>query len=298
MSEPHAPRTRTGKRGRVTRTALVTGANQGLGLALVAGLADGLGRSGTVYLTGRDPQRVAAAAREVHAAGLHVLFERLDVSRSADVSRLAALIGERHGRIDIVISNAAARITPDRPQAEQVAAFVDTNNLGTTRMIRAFAPLLAPGGRFLIVASAFGSLRNLPPQLHDRFDARSLSLDDLDASMAEYAAAVESGRAPADGWPEWVNIPSKVGQVAAMRVMAREQAELAQSDDRFVAAVCPGLVDTEASRPWFADMSQAQTPAEAAVDILALALDPVDRSFYGELVQHRRILPWELIGNR
>ena len=57
--------------------------------------------------------------------------------------------------------------------------------------------------------------------LHDRFDAASLSLDDLDASMAEYAAAVESGRAPADGWPEWVNIPSKVGQVAAMRIMAQ-----------------------------------------------------------------------------
>lgn len=266
----------------MSTTALVTGANQGLGRALVAGIARRLGKSGEVYLTGRDPVRVDAAAREL---GVHP--HRLDVTSTADVDELAELLRERHGSIDVVISNAAARITPDRPQAEQVAAFVDTNNLGTTRMIRAFAPLLAPGGRFLVVASAFGSLRNLPPQLHDRFDDGTLSLDDLDAHMLAYADAVESDHAADEGWPDWINVPSKVGQVAAMRILARER-----QDDRFVAAVCPGLVDTAASRPWFDDMSQAQSPEEAAGDILGLALDPVDPALYGELVQHRAVVPW------
>jgi hypothetical protein len=40
--------------------------------------------------------------------------------------------------------------------------------------------LLAGGDRFLIVASDFG-LRNIPPQLHERFETDTRSLDQLDA---------------------------------------------------------------------------------------------------------------------
>jgi NAD(P)-dependent dehydrogenase (short-subunit alcohol dehydrogenase family) len=185
----------------VTTTAVVTGANQGLGLALAAGLADRLGRDSNIYLTGRDPDRVALAVRRLRDAGLHVLGERVDVRSTTAVNRFAALAAHRHSRADLVISNAAARITPERPQAEQVATFVDTNNLGTTRMIRAFAPLLAPGGRYLIVASAFGSLRNLPPQLHERFDTADMSLEDLDCQKTQFSDAVREGRADAEGWP-------------------------------------------------------------------------------------------------
>lgn len=272
-------------------TAVVTGANQGLGRALVAGLARRLGDA-DIYLTGRDADRVAAAAQELAAEGLHVLPHLVDVTGTHDVDAFAELVRERHGNVELVISNAAARITPDRPQAEQVRTFVDTNNLGTTRMIRAFAPLLAPGGRLLIMASSFGSLRNLPTPLHGRFDTDTISLDDLDSLMTDYVDAVESGRAGGEGWPEWINVPSKVGQVAAMRVLAREQRELAQRDGRFIAAVCPGLVDTDASRPWFDNMSEAQSPEEAAGDVLALALEHVDGSFYGELIQHRRMVSW------
>jgi carbonyl reductase 1 len=59
-------------------------------------------------------------------------------------------------------------------------------------------------------------------------------------------------------------------------------------------ALCPGLIDTDASRPWFDDMSAAQTPAEAAVWPVRLALGPtLDPAFYGELVQFGKVLPWE-----
>jgi hypothetical protein len=51
-----------------------------------------------------------------------------------------------------------------------------------------------------------------------------------------------------------------------------------------VADVCPGLVDTAASRPWFDDMSTAQTPAEAA-GLPRLGVDSVRPETYGELVQ-------------
>lgn len=63
-------------------------------------------------------------------------------------------------------------------------------------------------------------------------------------------------------------------------------------------AACPGLVDTEASRPWFADMSAAQSRAAAAVDVAWLATrnggadDAPASAPYGELVRHRQIVPW------
>lgn len=272
-------------------TVLVTGANQGLGLAVVDGLARRLGPQADVYLTGRSPDRVRAAADRLERAGLAVRTAVLDVSDGDSVETLAAQLAESREGADVVISNAAARITPDRPLAEQVVNFVNTNNLGTTRMIRAFGPLLAPGGRFLVVASDFGTLRNLPPHLHERFDTDRLSLGELDVVMTKYAQAVEAGRAAAEGWPDHINIPSKVGQVAAARILARE-ARSNEKDGQLIAAVCPGLIDTEASRPWFEDMSGAQSPEKAAVDVVELAIGPADPAHHGQLVQHGRVIPW------
>jgi carbonyl reductase 1 len=57
--------------------------------------------------------------------------------------------------------------------------------------------------------------------------------------------------------------------------------------------LCPGLIDTDASRPWFDDMSQAQTPAQAASWPVNLALARhFNAAFYGELVQFGKVLPW------
>jgi carbonyl reductase 1 len=50
-------------------------------------------------------------------------------------------------------------------------------------------------------------------------------------------------------------------------------------------------VDTAASRPWFADMSEAQSPEQAASALVALALEP-DPAWRGELVQLGKVLPW------
>jgi carbonyl reductase 1 len=273
--------------------AVVTGANQGLGRALVAGLGRRFEQGAAVYLTGRDPARVRNAAdeigrRESHRPEPH----RLDVRSAEEVEAFASFVSERHGGVDIVISNAAARITPDRSDAEQVRNFVDTNNFGATRMIRTFGPLLRPGARFLVVASDFGTLRSLPTHLHPLFAAETVTLDDIDHVMADYVDAVESGTALGKGWPASINIASKVGQVAAARVFARDQREQAARDGRLIASVCPGLVDTGASRPWFADMSGAQSPAEAAEEVLDLVTEPAEPAFYGELVQHGRALPW------
>jgi NAD(P)-dependent dehydrogenase (short-subunit alcohol dehydrogenase family) len=77
-----------------------------------------------------------------------------------------------------------------------------------------------------------------------------------------------------------------------VRVLARDRRDSDLADGTLVAAVCPGLIDTAASRPWFDDMSGAQTPAQAAAPLLRLALDPVRSETYGELVQFGRVRPW------
>jgi carbonyl reductase 1 len=277
----------------MSKIAIVTGATQGLGLALAGGLAHRLQPGDVVYLTGRDPDRVRAAVEQIDDPRAEVRGELLDVRAGAAADEFADRMRTRHGGVDIVFSNAAARLTPATPWSELVGPFVETNNLGATRMLRAFDPILRPGGRLLVVASSFGSLRELPPGLHGRFDTDVMTLDDIDATMLAWCEAVREGRAAEEGWPDWINIPSKVGQVAAARVLARERRAADAKDGTLVAAVCPGLVDTAASRPWFEDMSTAQTPAQAAEALLHLALDArVDPRFYGELVQFGEVIAW------
>jgi NAD(P)-dependent dehydrogenase (short-subunit alcohol dehydrogenase family) len=276
----------------MSRAALVTGANQGLGFALVEGLAQRLQRGDVVYLTGRDPDRVADAAKRIRGARADVRTRVVDVRDGAAIVAFADEIRALHGGADIVFSNHYARVMPSDSPAEVVGEYVDTNNLGTTRILRAFAPHLGSGGRLFVVASTLGSLRELPPQLHARFDTDAMTLEDVDATMLAWRDAVVDGQAAAEGWPAFINIPSKVGQVAAVRVLARERRHLDHATGALVAAVCPGMIDTGASRPWF-DMSSAQTPAEAAVALLDLALDPdPDPRLYGELVRFARVIPW------
>lgn len=200
--------------------ALVTGANQGLGLALVRALCSALGTGNTVCLAARDMGRDEAVCTLLQREGLSPTLIQLDITDAASVSAAADDIKARHGGVDIVIQNAAARITRETPQSDQIARFVDTNNHGALRIIEAFVPLLRDDARFIVVASSFGSLRHLDPRLHARFDSPGLTLHDIERAMDEFAAATRAGTAGEAGWPDGINVPSKIGQVASVRVLA------------------------------------------------------------------------------
>ena len=270
------------------RTALVTGANQGLGFALAKGLATRLSAHDRVLLTGRDPVRVADAVARVPKPAARLEGMVLDVRAPGAIERLAGELGA----IDIVFSNAFARWTPEDDDAAVVDAVHETSNVATSRILRAFGPTLRPGGRLVVVASSLGTLGHLPAAARMRF-RDDATLAEVDAALADWVRAVHAGTAEEEGWPEWLNLPSKVGQVAAVRAVARERRERDLAEGTLIAAVCPGLVDTGASRPWFADMSRAQTPDAAAEALLDLVLSPgVDPAHYGELVRFGRTLDW------
>jgi carbonyl reductase 1 len=271
-----------------SRTALVTGANQGLGRALVDGLAPRMSPHDRVLLTGRDAERVHAAAAAIPDTGARIEARVLDVRDGDAIAALAAELGE----VDIVFSNATSRMSPDDDPADQVDAVAETNNLATTHMLRAFAPRLKPGGRLIVVASGLGTLDKLEDRIRPRFVAAAASLDSVDELVAEWRHAVKERRAEREGFGSWLNIPSKVAQVAAVRAIASERRAADLAEGMLIASLCPGLIDTDASRPWFADMSQAQTPTEAAAWPVELALsESFDPAFYGELVQFGQILP-------
>ncbi|RPF30597.1 short subunit dehydrogenase [Streptomyces sp. TLI_185] len=277
-----------------SRIALVTGANQGLGRALTEGLAARLSSADLVLLTGRDQRRVADAARAVAqlpGTRSQVQGRVLDVSDTGAVTALADELRTRYGGVDVVFSNAVARVLPEESQAARADEFIDVSNTATHAILRSFGPILRPGGRLLVVASSLGTLGHLDPRLHHLFDGASL--DQVESAVESWRSRIHDKTAEEAGWPRWLNVPSKVAQVAAVRAVAAGRRERDLATGTLIASVCPGMVDTATSRPWFSDYSHAQSPDQAARAVLDLVFsEHVDPALYGELVRFGKALPW------
>ncbi|GHJ45910.1 short-chain dehydrogenase [Catellatospora sp. TT07R-123] len=134
------------------RVAVVTGANRGLGFAISEALAT-LGLH--VVLTGRDERAVVDAANKLLAAGLDVSAHQLDITDPASVARAIADIGFEHGKMDVLVNNAAVAIDRARPahsaDMEIVAATMNANLLGAWRCCIAAIPQMRQGGYGRIV---------------------------------------------------------------------------------------------------------------------------------------------------
>ncbi len=85
------------------RRALVTGSGQGIGRALAGGLA---AAGAAVVLNGRDPAKLAAAARELRAQGATVSELPFDVTDHAAARAAVDGFEEAEGPIDILVNNA------------------------------------------------------------------------------------------------------------------------------------------------------------------------------------------------
>ncbi|CAM5661152.1 hypothetical protein GCM10010345_94710 [Streptomyces canarius] len=141
------------------------------------------------------------------------------------------------------------------------------------------------------MASSLGTLGHLDPQLHDLFDGASL--EQVEYAVESWRSAVHHKTAQEAGWPVWLNVPSKVAQVAAVRAVAAQRRERDLATGALIASVCPGMVDTATSRPWFSDYSQAQSSARVASAVLDLVFaEGADPALYGELVRFGEALDW------
>jgi NAD(P)-dependent dehydrogenase (short-subunit alcohol dehydrogenase family) len=151
------------------RIALVTGANQGVGLEVATKLA---ANGVTVYVGSRDLARGEAAAAGIGDGATAI---QLDVTDLASIAAAAERIRAEHGRLDLLVSNAGisntrtGSATPDEMAAsgtaslaslDEVRAIWDVNVFGVLAVYQAMLPLLreSSDARIVNVSSGVGSL--------------------------------------------------------------------------------------------------------------------------------------------
>ncbi|HTK28336.1 MAG TPA: 3-oxoacyl-[acyl-carrier-protein] reductase [Vicinamibacterales bacterium] len=187
------------------RVALVTGASRGIGRAIARRLAS---QGATVVAAARADHADETVAGIV-AAGGRAEALTLDVTDLADVARVPGGIVERHGRLDIIVSNAG--ITRDqllmRMKREDWDAVLATNLTATFALTQAaMRPMLRQqGGRIIAVSSVVGQAGN--------------------AGQTNYAA-------------------SKAGLIGFCKALAHEVA----SRGITVNVIAPGMIDTDMTR--------------------------------------------------
>jgi 3-oxoacyl-[acyl-carrier protein] reductase len=187
------------------KVALVTGASRGIGRAIASRLAE---QGATVVAAARG-EHASECAAEITARGGKADAITLDVTDAAAVEAAPAGVVSRHGRLDILVSNAG--ITRDqllmRMKRDDWDAVLATNLTATFLLAQAaMRPMLKQrGGRIVAVSSVVGQMGN--------------------AGQANYAA-------------------SKAGLIGFAKALAREVASRAIT----VNVVAPGLIETDMTR--------------------------------------------------
>ncbi|HEY0705187.1 MAG TPA: SDR family NAD(P)-dependent oxidoreductase, partial [Polyangia bacterium] len=174
---------------------LITGSSDGIGKETAATLAE---RGARVILHGRDPEKLAAAARDIdrRSGSWPVGQEVADLASFGEVRRLAARVIDHHPRLDVLINNAGV-FTKDRKLTEDghETTFA-VNHLAGHLLTHLLLPALSesPQGRIVNVSSgAHLSARlewdNLAGERHfDPHAAYALS------KLGNVLGAVELGR--------------------------------------------------------------------------------------------------------
>ncbi|HEX8077719.1 MAG TPA: SDR family oxidoreductase [Chthoniobacterales bacterium] len=144
------------------KTALVTGANKGIGFEVARDLAR-LGLK--VFLGARNVEAGRAAADKLNREG-SVTFIEIDIADASSVRRAAEEIGRQADRLDVLVNNAGILLDDDKDALtvtpEIFEATLRTNTLGPWLVAQAFAPLLRKSSapRIVNVSSGGGQLED------------------------------------------------------------------------------------------------------------------------------------------
>ena len=192
----------------VTRTALVSGANRGIGFEIVRQLA----RLGVLAVIGaRDTDDGLVAAEKLKPEGIDVPVVALDVDSENGAANAVAEVKRLYGRLDILVNNAAILI--DAPGGFQASLFdlksdtlrrtMETNLLGPVRLIQAAAPLMREQeyGRIVNISSGAGQLSDMG----SGYPAYRMSKSALNALTRIAAAELSGGNIKVNSMcPGWV----------------------------------------------------------------------------------------------
>ncbi|WP_394850891.1 SDR family oxidoreductase [Pendulispora brunnea] len=143
------------------KTALVTGANKGIGLEIARQLG---GKGFRLWLGCRDPGRGERAAIELRKAGVDARALLLDVTSDASVAKAASTFGEASNHLDVLVNNAGIDIggfaLPREQRVDDIRAIYEVNTFGPIRVTQAFLPFLEKAGsaRIVMMSSSLGSI--------------------------------------------------------------------------------------------------------------------------------------------
>ncbi|THV31370.1 SDR family oxidoreductase [Glycomyces paridis] len=143
------------------RTALITGANKGIGLEIARGLG---GRGLRVLVGARDAERGEGAAAQLRAEGLDAVFVHLDVTDGSSIAVAAQRIASEFGGLDVLVNNAGVALAEIGDHTSTMTAatartIFETNVIGVIALTNTLMPLLrdAEAGRIVNVSSEVGS---------------------------------------------------------------------------------------------------------------------------------------------
>jgi NAD(P)-dependent dehydrogenase (short-subunit alcohol dehydrogenase family) len=172
------------------RTALVTGANRGLGREVVRQLAT---QGHRTILTARHAESAEHAAAEMRASGLDVLALTMDVVSLPSIEAARRTLAEWDLHIDMLVNNAAVLVGDHDhvldTSVERYRETIETNVIGAIAVSQAFVPAMVDQrfGRVVNVSSAAGQLSTMSTYA----PAYSLSKAALNAFTRQLAAATK-----------------------------------------------------------------------------------------------------------
>jgi len=233
------------------RTAIVTGANTGIGFETARMLAL---RGAQVTLACRNLQKGQAALDRIReeSADALVELEELDLSDLSNVATFSERFAESHEKLDLLILNAGVMVPPESKTAQGFELQFGVNHLGHFALTAALLPLVdaAQGSRVVVVSSTAA----YQGQIH---------FDDLHFE--------ERGYSP---WPAYGQ--SKLAnQLFARELQRRLRAAGSQV---LVTAAHPGWTKTDLQRTSgfasFLNPFLAMAPPQGALPTLRAATDP------------------------
>ncbi|XWS22143.1 hypothetical protein CRYUN_Cryun29cG0009600 [Craigia yunnanensis] len=250
--------------------AVVTGANKGIGFAVVKRFAE-LGL--TVVLTARDVERGNKAVESLREQGLrNVHFFPLDVSKPASIKTFVSWLETTFGGLDILVNNAAVSFNEiDENSVEFAETVIKINFHGPKLLTDSLLPLFRLSSsisRILNISSRLGSInkmRNL--RIKATLQNERLSEEEIDDVINLFMEDVKNGTWQKQGWPEiWTDYSvSKLALNAYSRVLAKRFEGSRLSINCF----CPGFTQTSMTRG-----QGNHTPDAAAQVVTSLALLP------------------------
>ena len=166
-------------------TAFLTGAGRGIGLAGAEALAE---HGAKVIISDHDPKLLESGRAALAEKGYQADAYLLDVTKPADVTRLADEVNDKHGPVDILIANAGIALgdTGGEEMPDDIwLRVIDVNLNGVFWCCRAFGKHMLTHGRGSIVTigSMSGIISN-KPQRQAQYNASKAGVHHMSKSLA------------------------------------------------------------------------------------------------------------------